>query len=436
MTANRDLENRLATYYESERPFRAPDRVLVDALTTIDQTKQRRVFPGVPRRYPAMSNMVKLAAAAIGVIAVVAVGWALYGNTAGVGTATASPTLASTSPPTTTPTSASPQLPALTETFKSDLYGMSVGYPSGWRVEAAAAPWVAALPGLDDPPSRDTILNNAADNQFIGIASQPLLDRSGDVWTTVILGAPEWDAPCDPADTEPLTVDGASGILATCPERPLHALFADADRGYFVVLYGLDDRDLFDQVLASIELDPNAARWSSGPFIPAFTYDFPDQVEFDFGPQGENLFEVRVPEFAEAGTPSGLTFERIDGGRADPCDEGSEPVTIGPGAQATLDYLASIPGMQVDGSEPVTIGGIAGLQATVSSDGTTCDPMWAWSGEGLPAYSEVPLERERRVIALEVGDDHVFVSTYGEDTNPDWTPLVDELLASVEFSGT
>ncbi len=95
---------------------------------------------------------------------------------------------------------------------------------------------------------------------FIGIASQSLAGRSGDEWIAEISALPDWDAaPCPAADTEPLTVDGASGILALCPERPLNVLVADDERGYFIVFYGSDDRAFFEQVLATVQLDPAAA---------------------------------------------------------------------------------------------------------------------------------------------------------------------------------
>ena len=48
MTARHDLERRIADFYSSEPALRAPDRVLADALTTIESSPQRRVFWRVP----------------------------------------------------------------------------------------------------------------------------------------------------------------------------------------------------------------------------------------------------------------------------------------------------------------------------------------------------------------------------------------------------
>ncbi len=68
MTANNDLQRRLAGYYASEPPLRAPDWVLQSALETIEDTRQRRGLVAL-RRYSDMPQL-KLAAAAAIVIAV------------------------------------------------------------------------------------------------------------------------------------------------------------------------------------------------------------------------------------------------------------------------------------------------------------------------------------------------------------------------------
>jgi hypothetical protein len=253
MTANRDLENRLAAYYESERPFRAPDRVLLDTVAAIDDIPQRRVLRRVPWRFPNMSNIVRMAAAAIAVIAVVAIGWAVYSNNqSGIGV---QPSASPTAVPSAAPTASPP--PTLSETFTSEFFGMSIGHPAGWTVTSSAGPWITSLPGVDD--TRDTISALTAESLFIGLASQPLAGRTAEEWIAEIADDPEWGASCDTAETEPISVDGASGILAYCPERPLHALVADASRGYFIVLYGSDDRAWFDDILATVQLDPGSA---------------------------------------------------------------------------------------------------------------------------------------------------------------------------------
>ncbi len=111
MNVNRDLERKLADFYESEAPPRAPDWVLRSALQTIDTTRQRRVVIRGPWRFPHMNTFAKVAIAAVVVIAVGALGLSVLRPPApsGVGgqpTASPSP---SPSPP---PHSARPSFPS------------------------------------------------------------------------------------------------------------------------------------------------------------------------------------------------------------------------------------------------------------------------------------------------------------------------------------
>lgn len=77
MSANLDLERRLADFYATEAAQRAPDWVLESVLATIDTTPQRRALIRVPWRFQNMSSFAKLAIATVVVIAVGAVGLAV-----------------------------------------------------------------------------------------------------------------------------------------------------------------------------------------------------------------------------------------------------------------------------------------------------------------------------------------------------------------------
>jgi hypothetical protein len=101
MTANHDLERRLADYYGSERPPRAPDRVLAAALTSIESTRQRRVPAQVPWRFRPLNMQTKLAVSGIAIVAVMAFAVGRLLPSGGIG-AMPNPT------PTTAPTTAPP----------------------------------------------------------------------------------------------------------------------------------------------------------------------------------------------------------------------------------------------------------------------------------------------------------------------------------------
>lgn len=77
MNAIYDLEQRIADYYETEAPSKAPDWLLTRAVDTIETTPQRRPWFGWSRRVPPMMPVVKLAiggAAAVVLATAVALG--------------------------------------------------------------------------------------------------------------------------------------------------------------------------------------------------------------------------------------------------------------------------------------------------------------------------------------------------------------------------
>jgi heat shock protein HslJ len=74
MSADHDLERRIADFYANEVPPRAPDRVLGSVLDTIDTTPQRRALIRVPWKFPNMSRRAWLVLAAAALVAGVVIG--------------------------------------------------------------------------------------------------------------------------------------------------------------------------------------------------------------------------------------------------------------------------------------------------------------------------------------------------------------------------
>ena len=70
------------------------------------------------------------------------------------------------------------------------------------------------------------------DHLFIALASQPLAGKPADQWAADVIAAEE----CAPA--EPVTIDGASGLVGV--ECNVAAVAIDG-RGYFVLLYTSPD---------------------------------------------------------------------------------------------------------------------------------------------------------------------------------------------------
>lgn len=252
MSVNHDLERRIADFYETEAPPPAPDWVLRDALATIDITPQRRVLIRVPWRLPPMNTYARFAVAAVAVIAIGAIGVVVLrpGTTPDIGGAP-SPSPSATSSPVP-----SPPPPALTESYASAVHGFTVSYPAEWSVRAASEPWTAGIPFQLDAFAD---VMETAGNRFLLVASQPLGARSGDTWSDAVSSNPDWGDTCEPA-TEPVTIDGASGMIVTHCDGTLTALVVVADRGYLIVLFGFEESEAwFREILASMRLDPQSA---------------------------------------------------------------------------------------------------------------------------------------------------------------------------------
>jgi hypothetical protein len=260
MNANHDLERRIADFYETEAPLRAPDWVLESALATVDTTKQRRALIRVPWRFTNMNTFAKVAVAAVAVIAVGGLGLAVLRPGTGPGPGASNPSTSTSSSPSASPLPSS-ALPALAETFTSERTGISISHPTGWTIVAATEPWSSGLPATCDSPCADRIYESETDSPFIGLSSQPLAGRTGEQWAAEVVSDPGWGGSCDP-QTEPASIDGAPAMIAVqCPDpNPLlTALAWTADRGYLIVLYRIDDRAYFDQLLATVQFHPEDA---------------------------------------------------------------------------------------------------------------------------------------------------------------------------------
>ena len=258
MIPDPDLERRLADFYATELPPRAPDRVLDTALATIEHTRQRHAATRLLWRFPVMNSYAKVAVAAVAVIVIGATGVAVLrpGSSPGAGGPAAPSVSASPSP--------SPIL-SLTQSFTSPTYGLSVSYPAGWQTRAATTPW----PGTEPPPfgsdEGDLMYDPAlTDRLFVGAASLPLAGADGGEWAEAAVNLVGWDDTC--ATVEPIAIEGADGaVLSACPGSTPRAGAWAGDRGYLIWGYGLDDQygtdevAAFREILATVRLDPASA---------------------------------------------------------------------------------------------------------------------------------------------------------------------------------
>ena len=208
-----------------------------------------------------MSKLVPIGLGAAAVIAVLFFGSQFIGSpTSNVGgPATQPPASAAPSeaPASAAPTPKSP--PPLTQSFTSSLHGISMSYPEGWIPQAATEPWTnSTFPFEYTIPQADFLHGADGFNLNLVFGSQPIGDSTPEDWVAEQMAGPEG---C--AASEPITVDGATGLIGAGDCKV--AVVTTDGRGY-LILAGISsddpsnattyDRAWFEEVLATVQLRP------------------------------------------------------------------------------------------------------------------------------------------------------------------------------------
>lgn len=217
-----------------------------------------------------MNKIVTIGLSAAAVVVLVLIGAQLFGSPGGGtgagGEPSATPEPTATVAPTATPEPSPSEAaaPPLTQTFTSTQHGITLSYPEGWTAQPATESWTDSTFPLEfGEPHADWLADPAlTHNLFLAIASQPIGEATAEEWAAQQMASEEG---C--ATTEPITVDGATG-LAGGDDCQVAAVIADG-RGYWIQLYTSDDdpaavapydRAWFvDELLAGVELHPEDA---------------------------------------------------------------------------------------------------------------------------------------------------------------------------------
>ena len=213
-----------------------------------------------------MNKIVTIGLGAAAVVLAIVVGLQLFGSpTGGTGAGGDDPTATPDQTPTPEPSPSEAAALPLTQSFTSNVHGISVSYPEEWVDQAATEPWTAGtFPFNITLPNIDVLHDPVAPGGLgLTFASQLIADRytSAEDWLLEQMAS---DEGC--ATTVPITVDGADGLIGSegCDVTVVTA----AGRGYWIQLYtsGDDpaavaayDRDWFEDVLATVQLSPQDA---------------------------------------------------------------------------------------------------------------------------------------------------------------------------------
>ena len=172
-----EFDQRVADWLEAD-PSAAPADVLSTVVAALPSIPQARRGLLAPRRFTQMTNVMR-AAAAVAIVGIVGVGVlglivrapSPGGSGSPAPTPTAGPTATVTPTATVAPTSTVAPSPSLSmgPIYRSNVYGFSIGYPQGWKFEAAAQRrWDPAVDAPLDFSSQaiDTFTNPAGTVAF------------------------------------------------------------------------------------------------------------------------------------------------------------------------------------------------------------------------------------------------------------------------------
>ena len=236
---------------------RAPDRAIQSVLLAIESTPQERDLR-IPWRLPRMNKLVATGLGTAAVIVALFVGTQLLGPPApsGVGGAPSATTSPSPSP-SPSPSLSPISVPPLTQSFTSTIHGIALSYPEGWTARAATEPWTDRTFPLNFlEPHADFLYDpSLTDRLFLTIASKPIGGSTAEDWVAEQMASGEG---C--TATEPIAVDGATGLIGT--DGCNVAAVTTAGRGYWIQLYASGDETSaydpawFEGVLATVQLQP------------------------------------------------------------------------------------------------------------------------------------------------------------------------------------
>lgn len=273
MTTQRDLEQALDAFF-AEGADEVADRVIDDALLTIEHTNQRRVL-SVPWRSNAMNPFARLAVAAAAIVIVA--GGALYlisPRNQGVGgppAATPSPSAAPSASSTASTSTLAPIDPQTWVPYTSERYGYSLEHPADWTIEPSQSDWGPGAIHSETSTWADEISDpqggDAAGGYSIFAGRQDLeTGQTPESWTAQYITNKEGDAGGVCGDIsadqyEPVEINGETGqrIEMVCAGAAFYtaAIVVHDGSAYLVAVAtqsnSRDERavELFDAVLAS-----------------------------------------------------------------------------------------------------------------------------------------------------------------------------------------
>ncbi|MFN8622126.1 MAG: hypothetical protein U0869_15450 [Chloroflexota bacterium] len=269
MTPRMDLEDRLAQHLHAEAPARAPDRVLLGALESIEQTPQRRWLPA-PRKDRPMFTLLRLglvaalAGLATAMLLVLSPASRPSNDLVASGSPAASPAPVASPGPRSTM-----RLFTLKDTsawlrWTSPVLGYAMRFPADWNVEPSGT----GEPGdtADHFTSNDPAIGFSVDAERLS-PGVSFADWVAQYSADGVAGNGQYGPPCwgKPEAWRSITVGGVEALVHGGPAQ---CYFIEAVANAGDVVYHLTgtrvdpqngfDATLFESFLSTVTFQPDA----------------------------------------------------------------------------------------------------------------------------------------------------------------------------------
>ena len=133
---------------------------------------------------------------------------------------------------------------------------------------------------------------------------------------------------------------------------------------------------------------------------------------------------------------SGVVVRTVNEGlRAQPCQESGGDVQRDPNAQQFVDYLATLPGLQVSAPARTVIDGRVALSVDVLVSATRpCTALWVFEGCGCPFVDESGGPRARRIQAVDVDGELILIVAFAANGDlTDLLPTANAFIDAIHF---
>ena len=267
MTEHHDLDRQLNAFL-LDGPTSLPDSSFDAVRDRTEQTRQRVVLG--PWRVPTLNKLVPIGLGAAALVVALLLGSRFIGSpSSNVGGPASEPPASaapSEAPASAAPASAAPSPvspPPLTQTFTSQMHGISVSYPEGWTARAATEPWTGTGGPTYPDPFADLLIDPLTENLFLIFGSQPIGNSTPDEWVAETMADDErlLGHRADRRGRRHRTDRGLSTATLSPSQPPAAAtgsgsIRPDSNEGFAFAPY---DRAWFEEVLATVQLQPEDA---------------------------------------------------------------------------------------------------------------------------------------------------------------------------------